>query len=307
MPSSSLADLPFTDIFISATGDRCKLIGMEKEGVMTDVPTVFKRQVFDLRDHANRKSHERNQIGLAWDNQAFRCTRMKGQTGEYWMIRRSRGVIPIEEIGLKKRLIGRIEEIGAENGLILIAGAMGSRKTTTAYAIHDLFRRKFGGFSATVEDPPEIPIEGSIAENEECIQIEADEDDFQSEFRLLLRARPKFILIGEMRGGAAVKSVVNAAGKGHGVISTAHSPGPVETISALLDFTDSADRDAVLHGLAQTLALIIHQKLNEDGSTEYKILCPFEKLGIRTAIRENRLHELASDVEAQTLKLVERG
>ncbi|MCO6431270.1 MAG: type II/IV secretion system protein [Deltaproteobacteria bacterium] len=136
------------------------------------------------------------------------------------------------------------------NGLVLICGATGSGKTTTAYSvISELLRRNYS--LTTIEDPVEIVLPGAS-------QISVDSGrgfGFAESLKAALRQDPDCIFVGEIRESQCADLAFKAAQTGHFVISTLHS-GSLE--GAIMRLTDLGVTSLTL---AQALRLITLQKL----------------------------------------------
>ncbi|MFN0205761.1 MAG: GspE/PulE family protein [Planctomycetota bacterium] len=107
---------------------------------------------------------------------------------------------------------------GLPHGILYVAGATGSGKTTTLYALLasiDAMQRKV----CTVEDPVEYRL--PLARQTQ-VQPEIG-FDFASALRALLRQDPDVILIGETRDQETAEIGLRAALTGHLVMSTLHA------------------------------------------------------------------------------------
>lgn len=153
-------------------------------------------------------------------------------------------------------------------GLILISGLTGSGKTTTAVATLVERLKRFGGYSATLEDPPEFLIEGHIGTNGYCEQIDITGQPLTTVQEMLLRIFPakdrSMLLYGEVRSAAAAADLLRTAINGHLVIATVHAK---DVITALQRLTSMASNDGSHEAyvlLAMALKLVFHQRLELD-------------------------------------------
>ena len=119
----------------------------------------------------------------------------------------------------------------ASSGLVLVAGATGSGKTTTLYTMmHRLSKR--GRNVVSIEDPVEAPLSS-------CRQMEVRERvgvTFEVGLRALLRQDPDVIMIGEIRDEVTAKVALRAALTGHLVLTTTHARDMVGAAARLVDF-----------------------------------------------------------------------
>jgi len=137
-------------------------------------------------------------------------------------------------------------------GLFLIAGAMGSGKTTTLhYMAHELLK---GKMVLTIEDPVEIV-------QQTFLQLQVNEQanmDYATLLKLALRHHPEVILIGEIRDARTAKIAIEASLSGHLIISTIHASSVVGIWHRLRSF----GIPSVL--LRQVLVGLAHQTLTFD-------------------------------------------
>ncbi|MBQ6841215.1 MAG: type II/IV secretion system protein [Bacilli bacterium] len=146
--------------------------------------------------------------------------------------------------------------INNPNGIILVAGATGSGKSTTVYSMLQRLNKPETNI-ITVEDPVEMKMKGL---NQVQVMSEIGLD-FNTTLRSILRQDPDVIMIGEIRDGETARIAVRASITGHLVLSTIHTNNSLNTIERLLDM----DIERYLLGTA--LNGIISQRL-------VKKLCP---------------------------------
>jgi type II secretory ATPase GspE/PulE/Tfp pilus assembly ATPase PilB-like protein len=109
-----------------------------------------------------------------------------------------------------------------KSGLIVIAGATGSGKTTTIHALlSEMDSTKLNIMS--LEDPVEYRFNGLSQ-----VQI-SKHITFATGLRALLRQDPDVIFVGECRDSETAQLALEAAGTGHLVLTTVHT-GSVEDI-----------------------------------------------------------------------------
>ncbi|MGX8680314.1 MAG: ATPase, T2SS/T4P/T4SS family [bacterium] len=132
-------------------------------------------------------------------------------------------------------------------GLFLVAGATGSGKSTTLYAILDRMIEKGGRNIVTLEDPIEMV-------KDDCLQIEINEQlgiDYETSLKQILRHDPDVILIGEIRDEKTAALAVTCALTGHLVLSTIHASSAALVIKRLLNLgIHRVDLEDVLLGIA---------------------------------------------------------
>jgi competence protein ComGA len=140
----------------------------------------------------------------------------------------------------------RIKEL--VDGLVVIAGATGSGKTTTAYCLLKAMEQRA---VYAIEDPIEIYHEGFVQLQVNPLQMMG----FEQAIKQVLRHDPDVIFIGEIRDQQEAAIALRCALTGHLVIVTVHS-GSVE--GAWLRLMDLGIKE---HDLRHILRLVIFQQM----------------------------------------------
>ncbi len=147
-----------------------------------------------------------------------------------------------------------------QDGLILVAGATGSGKTTTLASMLDQMNETRDAHIVTIEDPVEIR-----HHDKRCLisqrEIGADTENFRTALKMVLRQDPDIILIGEMRDAETVWAAIAAAETGHLVLASLHTTTATESINRILDFFPSNQHSQVRTSLAGSLRGILGQRL----------------------------------------------
>lgn len=163
----------------------------------------------------------------------------------------------LENLGLTESNLNKIKKlISLPNGIIMVAGATGSGKSTTVYAALQILNTVERNI-ITVEDPVEMKIPGI---NQVQVMSEIGLT-FGNTLRSILRQDPDVIMIGEIRDNETARIAVRASITGHLVLSTIHTNNSLTTIERLLDM------DVERYLLGSALTGIISQRL-------VKRLCP---------------------------------
>jgi defect-in-organelle-trafficking protein DotB len=150
-------------------------------------------------------------------------------------------------------------------GLVLIAGATGSGKSTLITACLHQHRQRFPGPAIlTYEDPPEadhgrdglgkVPLVSQV-------HVGKNIKGWERAAPTAMRRKGDIILMGEVRDRDSAESTMEMAITGHGVYATIHADTPNETIARLVGmFPDESRSDAAMK-LLSSLRLICAQKL----------------------------------------------
>jgi twitching motility protein PilT len=150
--------------------------------------------------------------------------------------------------------------VSVPSGLVLMAGATGSGKSTTLAALVDLLSRQRACHIVTLEDPIEYRFAGGQAVVHQR-EIGAHVASFAAGLRAALRESPDVLLLGEMRDPETIALALSAAETGHLVLSTLHSGTAAGAIDRIVNASPEADRAAVRAQLAGALRFVLTQQL----------------------------------------------
>ncbi|TSD02488.1 MAG: Type II secretion system protein E [Parcubacteria group bacterium Athens0714_24] len=159
--------------------------------------------------------------------------------------------ILIEELGFSKEQKNIIlQNIEKPFGMIVASGPTGSGKTTTLYALLQIFKKD--GFNiSTLEDPIEYVLHGV---NQIQINLQVGLT-FPIGLRSLLRQDPDIMMVGEIRDTETASMAADAAMTGHIVFTTLHTN---DAASAFTRFLEMGVDDFVV---SSTINLVIAQRL----------------------------------------------
>lgn len=152
------------------------------------------------------------------------------------------------------------ELITAKHGLILIAGATGSGKSTTIASMLDQRNALQTGHILTLEDPIEYLFRSkkSIVNQRE---IGADTASLNIALKNALRQAPDCILIGEIRDQETMTAAIAYAQSGHLVVATLHSNNSYNALNRIISFYPIENRQSLLQDLSSTIRAIVCQRL----------------------------------------------
>ena len=147
-----------------------------------------------------------------------------------------------------------------KRGLILLAGATGTGKSTTLASMLEHRNRNLAGHILTIEDPIEF-----LFTNKKAIvnqrEVGRDTQSLQIGLKNALRQAPDCILIGEIRDRETMTAAISYALSGHLVVSTLHANNSYHALGRILSFYTPEARPALLGDLSSALKAVVSQRL----------------------------------------------
>jgi twitching motility protein PilU len=175
-------------------------------------------------------------------------------------------VPPFEQLKLPSVLLDLVME---KRGLVLVAGATGSGKSTSMAAMIDHRNSTKSGHILTIEDPIEYLFEHkqSIVNQRE---IGVDTTSYNSALQNALREAPDLIMVGEVRDKETMQSALLHTLTGHLCLTTIHANNSYHALSRVINMFPYDARSALLSDLSIGLRAIICQRLirNRDGEQQ---------------------------------------
>ena len=168
------------------------------------------------------------------------------------------GDIPLPgELGLPAILSELVLE---KRGLLLMAGATGTGKSTTLASVLEWRNQQMTGHILTIEDPIEFLFTNkrSIVNQRE---VGRDTESLHVALRNALRQAPDCILIGEIRDRETMTAALSIALSGHLVLATLHANNSAHALGRILSFYPPEARPALLSDLAAALKAVVSQRL----------------------------------------------
>lgn len=145
-------------------------------------------------------------------------------------------------------------------GLVLLAGATGSGKSTTIASMLELINHQRRSHVLTIEDPIEF-----VFTDDKCVfsqfEVGIDVQDFETAMKFAMRQDPDIMLLGELRDRESFASAMQAAETGHLVFATVHASSAPSTIGRILDLFPQDMHAPLRSSMAFNLNAIIAQKL----------------------------------------------
>ncbi len=236
-------------------------------------------------------------LAIVVEDVRYRANFYMAASGQAVVMRKIESTIPtMDKLGLPD-VVNRVSQ--AENGLILVTGPTGSGKSTSLAAMIDRINRERRGNIITIEDPIEY-----IHQNQQCIvsqrELGRDTISFARALRASLREDPDIILVGELRDLDTIQLAMTAAETGHLVFGTLHTNGAPSTINRIIDVFPSSQQDQVRIQLAQTLRMVMTQRLHRKRGGAGRV-ASFEIMtannAVQNLIREGKIHQLYSAMQ----------
>lgn len=309
--AKSIKDVDFSDIWLTP----------EKINYIRDKKTKFALIPFETEDADEfLKILEQGYTGSAsyavrYLNESYRVERVITSTGVQFNCRKMPTETPsIYKLGLPDPIVKYMVSLATESGLILLAGPTGMGKTTTTSSLVKEYLETHGGFLYTIEDPPEMPLDGIYhAKNGGlglCKQCPVENERWGDALKSALRSRPRYILVGEIRTPEVASQALRAATSGHLVLSTIHANSVEDALNSVIKYASGAglDEKLVCDLLARGILGVVHQQL-EGTSTLHPVIHtafanpnPLVACQMRMAIREGKI-SLATFMEAQNTRI----
>ena len=183
-------------------------------------------------------------------------------------------------------------------GLVLVTGASGQGKSTTACAMLQQINETRPLRIVTIEDPIEYLFEEKQCQFEQR-EVGVDTESFAAGIRNAMRQDPEIIFIGEIRDSDSVQAALQAAETGHLVLATMHADSAAQAVDRIREFYSTDEQANASALLARTLNGVISQRLIPS-TFNRRIPClelMKRSLGIQDAIARNDLHLLNSQIE----------
>jgi twitching motility protein PilU len=268
-----MAEKHASDIFISCGAP----INIKINGVVAPVSTqpmdveTVRRIAYELmtkdqaREFENEMEMNLSHLDRAVGNFRVNIFRQRGTISLVIRYVHS-NVPPYEKLKLPPVLLDLIME---KRGLVLVAGATGSGKSTTLAAMIDYRNANRSGHILTIEDPIEYLFEHkqSVVNQRE---IGVDTVNYMHALQNALREAPDLIMIGEIRDKETMQQALLHTLTGHLCLSTIHANNSYHALSRIINLFPYDVRPAVLSDLSIGLRAIVSQRLvrNRDGEQQ---------------------------------------
>ena len=255
----------FSDLYI--TPDKTCYIWSGKSNSGLKVAQFTDLQEF-IHEVIRKYDGKVSSYSLNFKGQDYRIERTVALGGEQFCVRKMPTSIPnVERLGLPGGIYHQLMSLADKSGLILLAGATGTGKSTTISALIKKYLELEGGYAFTIEDPIEMPLDGVYQTKHGdlglCKQTTPPNGVWEDGLKSALRSKPRYIYLGEIRSSEAAVELLRAATSGHLVFSTIHANNVNDAINALAKYAASSGMsESMAYDLmANGLLACIHQNL----------------------------------------------
>jgi len=200
------------------------------------------------------------------------------------------------DLGLPANLLDLIRE---PRGLIIVAGAAGQGKSTTARALLQNLNELMALRIVTIEDPIEYLFTEEKSQFEQR-EVGVDTESFSDGIRNAVRQDPDVVFLGEVRDRESILAGMQAAETGHLVLTTLHADSVPQALERLRQFYAAPDQANISALLARCLNAVICQRLIPSvfGKRIPCLEIMKRNIGIQECIARNDLPLLSAHIEA---------
>ena len=200
-----------------------------------------------------------------------------------------------------------LENYRPGHGMVIVAGATGSGKSTLIAGMTVAKLRDPDGHYNIVEGaaPVEFLLEQIRGPSSTMNQTEIPRDlpTFAAFVRGAMRREPTDIIVGECRDSETMDAAIQAAISGHALTTTIHANTVPATMQRIASLCPPGERDNLIAAVAQSLRLVINQRLAP--STDGRRTPLREFLVFDSELRNQFLRTDPSDWPALTTQAVE--
>lgn len=304
-----LKDINLKDIYLGL--ENARLAGVPGTNDPIPAPPECAEELAELRALCDKtiKDTPREEFAIRHNDVAYRVSVLKSISDTVYVLRRFPAQVPkLTVLNIHPHYVANFLKQGL-TGLIVIAGAFGQGKTTTASSIVTSRLNQYGGVAITIEDPPEMPLEGVHGEGV-CYQTWVERGQFGDACRKAARWAPSIIFLGEVRDSETAAEALRASINGRLVICTTHADSVASAIERMYSLANgvAGSSDDTSSLLAGGLLCVMHQKLEGDTEKNPKLemlwLGEKDNLGIRNIIRMRKFEQVGNEVTFQLNNLL---
>ncbi|MBO9428393.1 ATPase, T2SS/T4P/T4SS family [Sulfitobacter sp. R18_1] len=314
----SLSNIGFMDLYIHVKGGSTEIkpTRMRPFTKGKDLPPIVTvpQKYDEWVGHLRKAILERNggDFSLEYDGVRYRVSCYNTSNRETWAsLRKIPTDVPhMSALNIPGYVQKKLKFFAKDSGLILINGATGQGKTTTATALIGHYLEHWGDVCVTIEDPVEYDLQSQTwGQSGTCYQFEVTEDEEWAEYlKMALRWHPRYIYLGELRTPEATAQALRAATSGHLVITTIHAGTNQDAIHALRQLADPICGDRKDALIAESFLAAINQKLSPHGVDMSLLYAEVNGRTdpVRTLLRDGKIEQLSTALERQNLPAMTR-
>ena len=308
---ATVNDIEFSDIYVIPDG-RAYIWGQKTPSGLIQIEpddfAEFYQQLIETYDGSNPS------YLLKYHGLNYRVERTVTLEGQQFCARKMPHTVPdINKLGMEEKLLKYLKGLSGASGLILLAGTTGSGKTTTLSALLKEFLVRNGGYAFTLEDPIEMPLDGVYhtvdGELGICKQMTPPNGSWELGLRSMLRSKPRYVYLGEIRTPEIASEALRAAISGHLVLSTIHASTVSDAIQSIVKYSAASgiSEDMAYDLVGNGILAVLHQTLvgvPKRPKIEYVFANPDSSKGdqVRGIVKSGKLN-LSTTIEAQRIRL----
>lgn len=316
-----------TTIWIKPNPEECVYRPSPREGVgLRRVPTEDHNEMAVLYKNLEDAYAGDSSFRFRWRNESWRIEVSPSVNGSrVYILRhmmRENDIPTTKEIGVHRVVRERILSQNIR-GLILVAGLQGAGKTTFSASLIKDRLTLYGGNVVTIEDPPEIDLDG-MYEGRSGICGQVLQIDVRKYDHIPLHARSgeaiassfrsdtDLLFFGEIRRSSEASELVKAVSGVGLCVTTIHAQNPEGALERLaLLMGGSSETNSIL---GEAISAVIYLKLDtvapksvsmgaveSPGTIKRLRMMPlfFNGPGPRSIVKEGRFQDLRSEIERQ--------
>ncbi len=308
-----IEDIPFSDIYITPDNSLFIHDGKTKYGLQKIEADDFN----EFKQSLVKSWKGKSSYSMIYDQTIYRVEKVEAIVGTHYSVRRMPRKTPdFTKLGFPPEVYKYLISLNRASGLLLWGGATGTGKTTSISCLVKKFLEREGGFCYTIEDPPEMPLDGVYQSQRGglalCKQTEPPNGDWGEGLKSALRSKPRYILVGEIRTPETATQVLRAATSGHLVLSTIHANSVEDALNSMIKYATASGINDNLAAdlLSRGILGVIQQKLEGETSLSPDVSFCFANPNpstpdqMRIHVRDMQLH-LGTLMEAQLAKLMQ--
>ncbi|WP_158240843.1 ATPase, T2SS/T4P/T4SS family [Telmatospirillum siberiense] len=272
--------------------------------------------VIDLHRRLMAERHERQSFLVEWNGTACRVKWFRSgrfNDNETFVVRRLPSKVPdFTTLDYPPPVASRLIDCGrGQGGMVMFTGRVASGKTCSASALFCHWLKVFEAGGVTIEDPPELPMEGQWGGGY-CWQRDLPENRLGEGVMDAMRMGMRYIYVGEIRTRDAAREAIAAAATGHMVVCCLHAGDIVDAIHRLMLLANAGadgESDAMASMIAEGLRAVVHLNPTfvDDRPPVFQTRVLFHSDNVAALIRSRRLTHLHGEVQSQAARLGRTG